>query len=488
MSKDRFRRLVVAFVVGVGLNFPVVSSMAQEDEKPKTEHEKRLEELQEQKALADAEKAAAEARSAQIQAEIDAAKAPFGVVEGSDAYKTGVTVGQNSGKFEAFMLATLAMEKGVEELLRSLQSGGINNNASLLLMTGTLEPITQANDYYEMRFGILENAVTAANVQVGDAVSNATLREQEAKKLFNEKTETPEEETTAALTGVELDSSLAVLAGGLDAAAKFASYFKTEYKVASLELDDQTQVLISSVAKAAKDAGYTKIYTDSSLEILPISINIEQLEGQIDGLNKSVVAILAKRPWIQGKIVYFKELKKRKSDQIKEGEYGNYLEQVTAGLSALESAKALADLTETEFNSFIDDLTSSDSEISIEKVSAAKRLKTALTNSGNWNSTYVVHLHIADSGGTTYTKNNLWTGLGSMPFYISGGAVLRMDVIKVSDGRVIASEIIPVYSDFLKVNKVKKLVDQDTGRLLGSWASRRNGSAPERRKGPPGRR
>jgi hypothetical protein len=63
------------------------------------------------------------------------------------------------------------------------------------------------------------------------------------------------------------------------------------------------------------------------------------------------------------------------------------------------------------------------------------------------------------SGGSYYTKRNLWTIFTGMQFYCSGGVVVSYALLQGNDGLVIASGLIPVLGGFVREGKLEETIN-----------------------------
>ena len=75
---------------------------------------------------------------------------------------------------------------------------------------------------------------------------------------------------------------------------------------------------------------------------------------------------------------------------------------------------------------------------------------------------------IQKAGGAHYTKKNMWTLFGGMPFYHMGGVIVSFVLLDGAAGSVAKSGVVPIHGGFVKANKVethiKKSVNQISSR------------------------
>lgn len=73
--------------------------------------------------------------------------------------------------------------------------------------------------------------------------------------------------------------------------------------------------------------------------------------------------------------------------------------------------------------------------------------------------TYIVLLQPSKLSGSLYTKKNLWSSLGSNPFYVMGGAVASYTVLESISGKVVSSMLLPVHGGYHSVSDIQRIVN-----------------------------
>ncbi len=63
---------------------------------------------------------------------------------------------------------------------------------------------------------------------------------------------------------------------------------------------------------------------------------------------------------------------------------------------------------------------------------------------------------ISSEGGSYYTRKNLWSLFGGMPFFVMGGAVVSYAVFDGKDGHVLVSGSLPVDGGYFNVKDLEK--------------------------------
>jgi hypothetical protein len=69
---------------------------------------------------------------------------------------------------------------------------------------------------------------------------------------------------------------------------------------------------------------------------------------------------------------------------------------------------------------------------------------------------YALFVRLNSSAGGYYTKKNLWTFFGDMPFFVSGGAIASYLAVDGASGSVKAAGQFQVHSGYHKLHKVEE--------------------------------
>lgn len=392
------------------------------------------------KAASDAQKAAAEAKVADIKAQ---SSAIFG-----DVPKSGiagdVTVGDGAGDAEATLLAAKAMNDLASEIAGELESKVRGKNVWIVAND------TVPDMYHKLTFqqqsghiiGALEAAITA---------SDQTETDLGYQKDFLEAV------------------PVAAIAAGVEAFANLGSFFKTDYTVAGATIPDfGDQPLIDSIAGALNTRGATVFAPNTYHPALPMfdPANNEVLKTLLDITTKKLDLEGKKAKWEDRQNGTDAELTTKLSDLKKQEASGAAANVVSQTRQAIENLKL-------KKSKIIDIVTKIGSAIT-----ASEGFITGWTTVGENGTNLVKDLILADymagqlkNGdlmlvmnltavkGSHYTKKNLWTFFGKMPFYNMGGAVVNYRLINGSTGAVVAAATKTKHGGFHKSSKVKAFLE-----------------------------
>ncbi len=389
-------------------------------------------------AVAQAEKAAAEARKAQAEAELAAFKAQVGEVPAS-GYKGEVALRDKAGTMEAALLAARATEIAAKEIAGAV-AGAVTapkaegGRASGILLFGAGEvPTFQALISFRAQTAIVKKALD-------DAIDSSRKADSAA----------PE-------PGVRVFVPPAAAVGlGLEAANKLLGYFRTDYSVGGVELTWDDSLLVQAVAdrlhgkplEVRLPAFYDPAALgDPSAAILARLTELSKAEAVAKGLAPHNEK-LSKR---------FDDLAGKEADPKQKERLLENAALHRAAADALEGAATLAD-------GLFAKLGTPDDKGAIPLVAATREaaIQDALSQGS-----YLLAVKLHRSGGANYTKSNMWTFFGGMPFFHMGGVVAGFVLVDGPTGRVLASGVVPIHGGFVKAGDVQGTVEE-AGRKVKS--------------------
>jgi hypothetical protein len=237
----------------------------------------------------------------------------------------------------------------------------------------------------------------------------------------------------------------------LDAAAKLASYFMSNYEIGGIGLTPDTDQLISAVAALLLKGNKTDSVefpgrrvpqeSDFSSLIATIAELTTTTETKASDLSKSA--------------------QRAKNDASKAGANK---EGPQSAAAAYEQAAALLRKAISKAEEFMAGLAVADAKGVILMTKIAQEMAVCDRPRGD---SLALYLDVRAAVGGYYTKKNLWTFLGWMPFYAMGGVVVTYYIVR-SDGVLVASGLVPVHSGYGKVSDVQTLMGAETSHKRGS--------------------
>ncbi|WP_316224886.1 MULTISPECIES: hypothetical protein [unclassified Bradyrhizobium] len=394
----------------------------------KTKAEK--ERAEAQKATSDAQKAEADASKAKSEAEVAAFKARFGEVPTS-AYKGEITLRDNAGKPEAFLLATHAMRKVASIIAAQVQSKA----REVMLISSADIPKFDSLIRFRAEIGIVRKAFDAS-----DAVSR-DAREQEAvgaakRPDIVEPAEAPKGKSAAA--------PLMTTAGlTIEAVDKLLGFFRSDYAVGGVDVTLEDAALINELAGQLTEEHVTvylpKLFDATLLESSASVISeVEALAlRRVDSASTAAVHERLSAGWTERAAHEANDQKKKR--------------MAAAAETHQHAAKEL--LTSAAlYDSWFARLSSSDEKLAAVPIVAVIREQTIINALTNGRSLLVAHIHA--SGGSYYTKKNIWTVFGGMPFFHMGGTVASFALLHGPTGAVLAAGTVPVHGGFVKATRL----------------------------------
>jgi hypothetical protein len=377
------------------------------------------------KEVADAEKAAADARTA-------AFKANYGGVPDS-GIAGDVTLSEKAGTLETALLAHRALVDAArtiaEEVRGKLQAPSPTN------ATEAARPETSpALTLYVYPAGQIPNFQAVANFTVQrDAVKEALKQASDGAKsaLAAARGGQREVVVTPAMVGVALESI-----------TKLLGFFRSDFKVGGSEVTLDDVALVQAVAGQDLTArvfvpvlyfpqAVRSAATLVSMELRELSEQQTQAKTLIGQLEQLIAA-----------------------------------KQKQAGDQSLPATKASLESEIAELRPLVDRLKTATGAydtilnrlMAPDEATGAMLRDLAVWNGLTKDGGRLLVLKVQRAGGSNYTKKNLWTAFGAMPFYVAGGAVVSYSLLRGEDGTVLASGVLPVHGGFESIKDVPDLV------------------------------
>jgi hypothetical protein len=368
-----------------------------------------------------AEKAAAEARTAANAAQVGAT---IGTVPNS-GLSGAVSVKTDAGKGEATLLSAVAVARAASFIARDVMAAAKDSKPRQIIIATGDRPRFQYWRMFVLRQGLIQKAAEVAT-RLDDTASKADNR-----------LPTPQPGT-----GVHTEAApLAVAGAALDALKNLGSFFQSDYEIGGISLSPDDSLLSAAVARDLA----AQVQTIDSTRYLPATGD-KALQGGLEVLEQIVSPAAQK---ISSATQRAKDLRARAA---KEPNLQESLENVAAMYD--RSAAAWKEVSDS-YATLLKDLATPDANgvLLAFKVADDQFLSNALADGDT-----ILFLKVNNAVGGYYTKKNLWTFLGGMPFYTMGGAVVSFTLIEGANGKVLAAGTYPVHSGYAKANAVQGLV------------------------------
>ncbi|WP_155838264.1 hypothetical protein [Hyphomonas beringensis] len=399
------------------------------------------------KAAAEAEKLKAEAESAKIAAQTaskysDAEKLKALTPEFDPDKSGGVDVKEGGGKIEGELLALAALKRSAQEIC-SKTSKEVSGNI-YIRTAGEADP-SRADILFKFQLKYLktlydqgveqENTLNIAIAKFEDDLDvTRRLYEDEGKKA-----------------GL-VPEVLAFQAVG-NAVAGFTQLFATDFTVGGVKVSEYDQALVSEVVGCLDSSNKFSAgsFNGSIVKVDEIAL--------IDDLNKKkadLTNLENQKKNFESRITKLDEalaVLAEKVDEEDEPAPSGPVDTVTELKISLAAIKAKANEyagTVASYRKSYDELIKAlgtvdgplaMSELLRSRAFAKKEFK------------YTLELKIDSAGGSFYTKKNVWSSLGDMPFEVAGGATVHF-VLYDGTGAIKASGAMGAHSGYYEVDDI----------------------------------
>jgi hypothetical protein len=385
-----------------------------------------------QKAVFDQQKAAADARTAAIAAEQTTLKARFGMVAGSTAATGAVEIGEGAGNGEASMLAADAVRKAAEQIAEAVQRDCGKRHC--VIYAGQQKPTFGHWTAFRVQIEI----TTACFGRADEAKLQAETLAAPVPVAAARPPGTASVDALASGAGAVLDLGAKLGVGGaLDLVAKLGSYFQTDYKVMGATIAGSDDDLLAiSVAGVLHDSWYPARWVPQSAQA--ITDLLKPLAASRDRSNFYSQAVAARLQQFKAEVDKTVDVKEKNRLNSIAAAYTHAAEAYISAQRRFDDLlTSLANVTDgVPLATYV-----ADEKMVIDKLQADSLLLFVRLN--------------APAGGR-YSKKNIWTFLGKMPFYVSGGAITSYIAIDPKSGGVQSAGQFTVHSGYYKVNEAAK--------------------------------
>jgi hypothetical protein len=239
----------------------------------------------------------------------------------------------------------------------------------------------------------------------------------------------------------------------IDAVAKLGSYFLSNYEIGGIALTPDTAQLLGAAAAALLGEGATEVVVPD--RAVPRPADFDDL---VKPVTDKTIAADSKAAALFAKAQQATERSQHETDTTK------LAHQQAAKL--YDQAAALLRSAITKAQDFISGLAAVDAKgiALITKVAQEKAVCDALTRTAERGESsppeqaaLLLVLDVRAAVGGYYTKKNLWTFFGGIPFFAMGGAVVTYSALD-AEGVIKAAGLLPVHSGYAKVDEVVELV------------------------------
>jgi hypothetical protein len=398
-----------------------------------------------QKVAADAAKAQADASKAKADAEVAAFKARFGEVPAS-RYSGDVTLKDNPGKTEALLLAAQAARSAAAAIAKA-----IKDKATKVMLIASPDVPTFDN---LMRFRVELGIVQKAFEEMDRISTEAHDKEPAARAA-------PAAVRAARVPQPARGVAPVAAAGlALDAADKLLGFFRTDYTVGGIDVTLEDAMLINELAGLLTEGGMT-VYLPKVFNGNELTQTASAVVGELQGMAQCRASSTAIATEHQRLVAVWNERAGKEADVDKKAEMTATAESHQRASDAVGKANAL-------YDSWFSKLSSLDEKSSLVPIVSVIRERALMSALDGGRSLLAVKLHA--SGGSYYTKKNIWTVLGAMPFFHMGGTVTSYALIDGQTGEVKRAGTLPVHGGFFKASKLpNQLVDQPGPPRERSW-------------------
>lgn len=388
-----------------------------------------------------ADKARYEAEKAALDAKLALLKAQIGEVPES-GYSGDVKVGTKAGETEAALLAAKAVDSAATVIAKKICKTGNSENSKrkILLYAAAQTPDFQAYFRFNTQFSVVDAILMEAGKE-SDNVFNKHPRSRSVEKLL------PDSLSVEKLLPDSFpDAPIATTGLVLSGLNKILGYFRTDYVVAGVDMRFEDSMIVHALAEKFPENDYDVQ--------LPAIYNPAMHSAAGSTIIDKIFSLAQKQRDRRLKSEKHKEMvahftAEAPEDSIEKKNIEAAVEAHTHVSKLLDAAVALCDTFFSKITTTVDGKTP------LSDVLLEDALIKILKQNG-----YLLIVKIQKTGGAYYTKKNICTLFGGMPFYHMGGVVVSFVLLNGPDGSVKVSGVVPIHGGFVKANKVESYLSR----------------------------
>lgn len=336
-------------------------------------------------------------------------------------YTGEVKAGDKAGNFEGALLAARAVKLAAGQIARTVKekTSGVG---SVVLYGAADLPDFQALLAYRAQYKTISKVLEGAIAKSDDAIERAA-------PLLPPKAELV---------------SPAAIGAGLEAVNKILGFFRTDYSVQGIIVANDDLMLIDCLAGELKN-NQKKVFVLAQYNAAAL-----QDSSIISDLEK----LAANRAILQQRV----EVAMKTSDDLTTGaNKENDPMKKKAMTDAAANLKAAADQAKTAvtmYDALLTKLTGADDKgkVPLAAIIQQETVRKYLQDEG----AALMTAKISSEGGSYYTRKNLWSLFGGMPFFVMGGAVVNYGVFDGKDGSVLVAGSLAIDGGYFNVKDLEK--------------------------------
>ena len=326
--------------------------------------------------------------------------------------KGEVALGDSAGKAEATLLGTVAINAVAQKMISQLENSEVKGLKTIVLVHEEDVPDFTALDMFIAQYEKLEKAF------IGLTTKAATFDSDEG-----------------------FESLSTVVTVSMQAISSIASLVQADYKIKNIEIDSDNWMLQNALA--------SQISMLSKYDLIMPEIYLPESPEATNLISDKLLKVYE---WQNELSVTKEKITKFIKNTSNDGEESDTT-QKTEAQRVLSTTESL----EKVINDWLIALHTVDEfdNIPYLKILYLNKLRNILSKPDT--GLFIYRLH--NVSGSTYTKKNLWTAFGGMPFFVMGGATGSFVLLKGDSGQLIHSALVPFHGGYKKVSQIKNEIN-----------------------------
>lgn len=334
-----------------------------------------------------------------------------------------ISVGDKAGTIEASLLAADALNLAASRIAMDSKATG-----KLILYTTGQVPDFQALLTFRSQKTSIDTLLQSATTRLDQVIPEA-----------------------APLLPPILDAVFPSMVGAaFDAANKLLGYFRTDYAIQGVSLTPDDVLLTNALA--SKLSSQATVLVPATYNAAAFATD-NPILGELTTLATNRVFLQQKTEVAEGIVTALDKAATSEADAAKK-------QQEKAVSAEIKTASDQARLVLAMYDGFMAKITTPDdkTQVPLTAIIQQNAIQTALAGGAN-----LMTAKLSTVGGSYYTRKNLWSFFGGMPFFTMGGAVVTYNILDGRSGAVLSAGVVPVDGGFYKIGKLPAKFSGGTG-------------------------
>ncbi len=342
-----------------------------------------------------------------------------GIVKGNftvpeSGFTGSITAGDKAGTIEASLLAAGALNIAAAHIAKDVKATG-----TIILYTTSQVPDFQALISFRAQRTSTDALLQSAADKLDQVMPKAA----------------------PLLPAVHEAAFPSMVGAAFDAANKLLGYFRTDYTIQGITLTPDDVLLINALS--SKLSGKATVLVPATYNAAALGTEVPILT-QLKSMASMRIEVQQKADVASGLVTALDKAAATEADGAKK-------QQEISVSAELKTAADQAKIALTLYDGLMAKITTPDdkAQVPLTAIIQQDAVQTALAGGAR-----LMTAKVSTVGGSYYTRKNLWSFFGCMPFFTMGGVVVSYNILDGKTGAVLSAGVVPIDGGYYKVGKL----------------------------------